>query len=637
MPQNVEIQFGTEKHLKILTALIERKRLSQDKLDGFQKVWNEAEEFSEGYIKTSEADRIRTDQKKSRGKVDYTTIEVPYSYGMMMSAHTYISSVFLGRRPVNQWTARHGEPQQSVMAVEALTDYQTQVGGHLIPYTIWIYDALQYGLGVVMTQWEEDEIISTQIEKVPKVRMGVELEGETEIKRTTGSMKGYVGNRLYNVKPYDWLPDPRVSFANFQQGEFCGRLFDASWNDIVEGHAKGNYFNLDAMKRNMARQDTEGEKQSAQVTHPDPTNDDLLTTTFDLGFMKGMEMTVRLVPKDWGLGSGDRPEKWLFVVGNERVIISARPQGHHHGKFPFSVLEQEIEGYKLSKRGMPEMMRPMNNIMSWLFNSHFYNVRASLNNQFIFDPSRVTMKDMLSTEPGLLARLRPEAYGTNPKDVIHQLSVGDVTGNHLNDLEAVGQLSQRAYGVVDNVMGMVNPGGRKTATEVRTSSSFAVNRLKTIAEYMSAMGWEPLSMMNLQQTQQYYDQERKFKIVGDLTAKQDFVSVDPKSIAGFYDFVPVDGTMPIDRFAQANLFKELLQALRQMPEVAQAYDIPGMFAWIAQLAGMRNVHQFKINATQSAGALQQQAQAGNVIPMSALEAPPVAPQPGQIPNVGPTK
>ena len=82
-------------------------------------------------------------------------------------------------------------------------------------------------------------------------------------------------------------------------------------------------------------------------------------------------------------------------------------------------------------------------------------------------------------------------------------------------------------------------------------------------------------------------------------------------IAGFYDFVPVDGTLPIDRFAQANLWKELLTGLYQVPQIAMSYDLGGIFAWMAQLAGLKNITQFRIMPDQQ---LAQQVQAGNMVP-----------------------
>lgn len=632
-----EIKFGTELHKNVLDAVLARKKASAQKMSGFHQIWREAEEFSEGYIHETDADKIRKTNKKQAGKVDYTTIEVPYAYGMMMSAHTYMSSVFLGRDPILQYTARHGEPQMKVQAVEALMGYQTQVGGMRVPLFIWLHDALQYGLGIVMAPWETEYQMSVQlVEEQPKTLGVVDPEAKPKLVRKAKKIKVYEGNRLVNVKPYNWFPDHRKPVYRFQEGEFCGYSFDTSFNDVLIGEKEGAYFNLEALKTVMkgTEEGTDGENDHSPNIqgHPDPFDQSLMSMSLDKGYLQGFEMCIRLVPKEWGLGTSEYPEKWLFTIANEKVIIGARPLGHYHGKFPFSVLEHEIEGYKLIKRGMPEMMRPVNDIMTWLFNSHFYNVRASLNNQFIYDPTMVSLKDMMSDEPGFLAALKPSAQGKDVRSVMHQFPVTDVTRGHLSDFQNVGELAQRAFGVVDNVMGMVNPGGRKTATEVRTSSSFSVNRLKTEAEYMSAMGWDPLSQLLLQQTQQYYTEERQFRILGDLTGEAPFVSVDAESIAGFYDFVPVDGTMPIDRFAQANLFREMLANLRNMPEVAQRYDVPGMFGWLARLIGMRNIDQFRVQTADPA-MLQNQAQQGNLVPISKLAN---ENEPKQLPNVGPT-
>ena len=65
-------------------------------------------------------------------------------------------------------------------------------------------------------------------------------------------------------------------------------------------------------------------------------------------------------------------------------------------------------------------------------------------------------------------------------------------------------------------------------------------------------------------------------------------------IAGFYDFVPVDGTLQIDRFAQVNLWKELFQTVMTIPQIGLQYDLAGIFQWVAQLAGLKNITQFRV-------------------------------------------
>jgi hypothetical protein len=196
---------------------------------------------------------------------------------------------------------------------------------------------------------------------------------------------------------------------------------------------------------------------------------------------------------------------------------------------------------------------------------------------------------------------------------------------------------QRVTGVTDNIMGMVNAGGRKTATEVRQSSTFGINRLKTTCEFFSAMGWSPFTQKLIQGTQQNYSSDQQYRIVGDIAAfSPGFAQVTPEMIAGFYDFVPVDGSMPVDRFAQANLWQTMLSQMTKVPQVMQQYDIGKMFGWVAQLAGMKNLQQFKVQIMDP-GQLGQQVQAGNAVPITPGGADPGRPpNQMQIPGMGAT-
>jgi len=202
-----------------------------------------------------------------------------------------------------------------------------------------------------------------------------------------------------------------------------------------------------------------------------------------------------------------------------------------------------------------------------------------------------------------------------------QMPITDVTAQHIPNFQLMMQIGERISGVNDQIMGMMDTGGRRRATEVRTSTSMGVNRLKTLAEFASASGFDPLSKMMVQNSQQYFDMELKLRIAGDLvqSAGPKFMMVDPLSISGFYDFVPVDGTLPIDRFAQVNLWKELMQALLTVPMIGMQYDLAGIFSWVAQLAGLRNINRFRVQVMPDQ-LLAAQAQMGNSVPLSGKNA-----------------
>jgi hypothetical protein len=140
--------------------------------------------------------------------------------------------------------------------------------------------------------------------------------------------------------------------------------------------------------------------------------------------------------------------------------------------------------------------------------------------------------------------------------------------------------------------------------------------LKSNSEYFSMMGWAPLGSMLVQNSQQYMDAEVKLRVVGDLIemAGPKFIEVSPENIAGFFDFVPVDGTLPADRFAQASLWTQLFAQMQRMPEIAAQYDVAKIFGWVAQLAGLKNIQQFKLQV-QPDNVIGEAAARGDIVPI----------------------
>lgn len=630
-----QIPFAAPEHQKLLSAFQDRLKLSNQALSGRLTQWAENEDMMKAYMPTSENDALRKTERKA-GKPQYTTIEIPESYATMLAAHTYLASVFLSRQPVIQMQGRHGESQQAEQGLEALLDYQVGTGGAIPALYIWLLDAVKYGQGVLGHYWDEELITSTQMVDEPVTFLGVPLPGAPMKKKLkTVQTRGYVGARHYNVRPQDFGFDPRVPLRRFQEGEFCWRFDQISWNRVVEKQAAKQYFNIKHIKETGGISSVMRDTGSSRSTLPGETFLDANLSYGDgkhPGRINIHEFFFELVPAEYGLSPSKLPEKWVFTVANEKVIVAAQPLGLLHNKFPFDVIEYEIGGYELFNRSLLEISKPLNEVLTWLFNSHFFNVRKTLNDQFFVDPSMVVMQDMEDPNPGRLVRLKPAAYGKDVRSFVAQMPTTDVTRSHMADAEAVRQLSQRMSGVTDNIMGMVNQGGRKTATEVRSSGSFAANRLKTTVEWMSACGWSPWAQKLTQMTQQMYDMERKYRIVGDLSQwGERYMDVTPEQIAGFYDFVPVDGSLPVDRFAQANLWQQIMAGMQQMPQVAMAYDLPKIFAYVAQLAGLKNITQFRIQVVPDAVA-RQNAQLGNTVPIT----PGNAAEPGQVPGMGPT-
>lgn len=624
-----EIPVQSALHKKIVGMVKTRVQLGLKAQTCQHEKWQKAEDTTLAYVPEIDLDSRRRAAREQRGEPKYTTIKLPYTYALLMAAHTYLTSVFFARSPVHQFSGRHGETEGQVQALEALMAYQTQVGEMLAPYYMWLYDSLKYGVGVVEEYWDQEEIQYSQIQMIadPTQALVDGLAPKMTKQMVIIRAPGYQGNRINNICPIDFIHDPCVTIGNYQKGEFAGCRKVLSWSQIKRREARGFYMNVERLKGQVGK-DFMAAGMDSQLERPE--DNQTLLESDDVehpATLTVYEMCIEIFPKEWGLSESDFPEKWMFTVtGDMSVLIGCQPHGAAHGKFPYGVLESEVEPYGTYSRGVPEIAEPIQQTMDWLINSHFFNVRAAMNNQFIIDPSKVVAKDAEKAGPGFMWRVRPSAYGQDIRTFVHQIPVQDMTRGHVSDLQLMLSVGERVFGINDQILGALSGSGRKTATEVRTTTGFGVNRLKTITEYMSACGFAQHATRMVQNSQQYYDGEKKFRIVGSIlgdmnpNAAEAFMNVRPDSISGFYDFVPVDGTLPVDRLAMANLWKELMTGMQAMPALLMKYDLSKMFSHIAQLAGVRNLNQFKIEV-EDPGVLMQQAQAGNIVAAKAPRQP----------------
>ena len=638
-------KFGTPEHTRIVDALRARLRMSYQRMSDRYAQMAKNEELFQAYIPETTNDAVRRSLRENSGMPQYRTIEIPQSYAILLTAHTYYTSVFLSRSPIFQIAARHGQSEMSTQALEALLDYQRLVGEMMVPLFIWLLDPGKYGFGVISHYWDKQTVRTRQIVDEPVTFLGMPLPGKTRKVQRIADTISYEGNRIFNVRPQDFFPDPRFPVRFFQRGEFCGRYVENAWFDVIAGERDGTYFNVGELRKMRNTRDTV--QQSSFISRD--TGSDRVTTlpdevqteenlTVPPGVIKSHEIYVRLVPKEWRVGTGDRPEVWCFTVSANGVLYGMEPLGEFHDDFPFDVIEHEPEGYSMFSRSLLEVCKPLNDVISWLINTHFYNVRASLNNQFIIDPSMVVMKDFENPSPGKLLRLKEAAYGRDIRTVVGQLPVNDVTRSHITDVGVMLDFFQRITGVNEQMMSLANAKSHTTATAVRTSTSFGVNRMKTNCEYYSAMGWTPFVRKLIQRTQQYLEEPKVLRVVGDLAQfGNPTVLATPESIAGFFDYVPVDGTLPVDRFAQANLWQMLMGQMRNFPQIMATYDIAKIFGWVAGLAGIKNLAQFHVVPDQQVLA---QAQAGNVVPLRQSDAGTTInknmQEPQQIPGMGAT-
>ena len=614
----------SELHQKVIEYLDRRLDLSERKMSDFYARWRVNEMKLQGYITLPDYEKLLKEMNDKGKAPQATAMIIPYSFATHQTFVTYLTQVFCGRKPMFQISSYKKENIEAAQRIETLTQYNVDKTRMIK----WIYqhvsDALAYGIGVLRSRWVREVALRTTRAPMPSgTAIGMASDGPVPQRKPTVV---YAGNMVESQDPFMFFPDPRVPMTEVnKRGEFVfWRCFEGKHIlKRMEGMGLLKWVEAANSKIPTSKWVTGGEESARSLVaggqaHPGTQGGDEgrgVTSYYQVD-----EGTVTLIPAELGLGREQYPVKFLFTILNRSQIVRAEPLEADHDMHPVSVTEPLTLGYGFGHCGMTDYMGPIQDIMSWLVNSHIFNVRSALNNMFLIDPLRVEMQDAKNPEPGKLIRLKRAAWGTDVREAMQQLQVADVTGGHLKDSEAFIRMAQYLSGATDNVMGLQETSGRKTATEVRTAAEAGASRLASMAKLISAQSLVDMAEQMVINQQQYMDPKFVQMVLGNdamLLAQGQMLM--PDMIAGDYQFPISDGTLPIDRVALLEVWKEIFMAIAQSPQLSATFDIVKVFEYTAELGGARNIEDFKVQMTPDQQVMAQ-AQAGNMVPAGAAAA-----------------
>jgi hypothetical protein len=539
------------------------------------------------------------------------SVIVPYSYATLHAAATYIHQVLVGRKPIFPLLATLGTESDRARYME--TALQNNLDASRGQETLWqlIWDPLIYGFGVVKNGWE--------------VRQGQTIQwllGQRSLVNTNT----FAGNVVAAVDPYAFVPDPRVPIHQCNiRGDFMFAETQISATTLKDMEASG--------KLKWVSQGLEKQRGATDRTNSSQNEnsrrikigircESLLTPTNVTSFATVREGTVRLVPKDWGLGDSTQSQLWKFSWF-QRQIIQAEPLGMIHNMHPMTATEPTSFGHDFMSISMHDMIGPFQDVLSWLVSSRMENVRTAINNQFIADPARVDINDVRASPIGRVIRLKQTAQGLPIKDAIMQLAVQDVTGGHITDIQTIRILADTITGINDNLRGINTAGGRRSATEARQSMQAGAQRLSSMAVRISAQAFAPLCLQMISNIQQFMPDKMWVQMTGD-DGQMSSTTLTPEMVVGSFNYQISDGSLPFDKQALLEEWQEIMFGIAKDPELRATYSLPEIFRYVALLGGAKNIDQFKRQQLPAG-----MGQAPN--PFLAGAAPNPGQQPGMVP------
>lgn len=620
-------------HDRVRDYLVSRIKYSEREMSKLKPRWRVNEKKYQAYVTLPKWDEVLKQMNDAGAPPKVVSIVIPYTYATISTIVTYLIHTYAGRKPMFQVGSNKKETAESCRNMELVLQYNadhTRLIKHLFQFLL---DGQQYGVGILRCQWVKESKIRTKW--MDRQIMGVKLPQKVKVREEAVV---YEGNDVCSIDPYSFYPDPRVPMADVnRKGEFV------FWKDNVGLHklktlqkqGKVHYVDrIGALATNRDSTydlDSDRSLRAGGESNPGRNNADQAWDKVT-SFVEVFQGSVEIIPAELGLGPEEWPVKYIFSIANRCQIIQAQPLELDHDMHPVVVTEPYTMGYSFGQLGISDYLGPMQDTMSWLVNSHMDNVKTALNNMFVFDPSRIEMQDLKEPGAGKLIRAKKAAYGTDIKDAIHQFNVQDVTQGHSRDLQLFMRIGDAMSSITDNLRGQQDSGGRKTATEVRTTGEAAASRLAAMGRFISAQALTDLTEQMSMNNQQNLSDEFYIEVVGEEGLKNP-IKISPEMLVGDFQYPIHDGTLPLDRVALLDVWKEIFMGVAQDQELRSQFSVGEMFKYLAELGGARNIDRFQIQ-TAPDEQVAAQAQAGNIITTRQASGARPAPAAGVTPNPG---
>lgn len=645
-PLEERLRYGTSFHQQLVARIRSRLLMSERHISQRYDDWDRANEHTQLYVDLTRAARRgdRSLDTRKREMPVQRSIVVPMAYSVLAVRMTALWGVFTARDPMIQIEGRGPEDVTPAKMMEAMLAYDMAQTRMQLAMWGFLMNAEQYGLGVLTEHFEKEQGWKFQRQQAdPLQQIMAQLLGQQQQPQqqyTWGVTREY--ERVEVCDPYEFRPDPRVAGSHPEDMEFCGHRtrYAHSWLLSRSAEFGGPYMNVPFIRQAMhrRREQTDRRRRTTDLTTSLDTRD--IADSVDHGVYSGEVLQVRIVPREWGLGTESRPEIWQFTLIEDTVIIQAERRPNIHNQFSYSVAQTHYDPHAAFTQGMIEQLDGLQRFMSWLYNSHVDNVRRTINDALIYGPSWIDESALLNPSPGRHIPLTRKGEELVERGMLglgqftQQLGMTDITATHLREVQTLFDMVQRMTGINDPAMGQPTE-SKRTLGEIQRILVSSSRRLTTQAQLYDVQAIQPLAYRMLMDRQQFTSMEQYIRITGRLAQelKQERLLMRKDDIQGSFDYMPISGTMPPDPESQAETWTGFMAAASHMPQLLQpgpdgrVLDPRWLFRQFAQSLGLKNIEDAFIQVMPP-GPMGAGIQAGNLVPAGAV------PPAGRIPGAG---
>lgn len=628
-PKGLNLKPGSDLHKKIIQEVMTRAIESDQVMADRHKRMRHIDATMTAYIKLDDEEKtVKADDERKP-----VSIVVPVSFAVRDVLKTYVLQAFTNERPIFTYEGVGPEDILGAAMLETLIDNHCAKTKVPLNLNYQFIDAITYGFGFTAPYWD---VRPTTRPKMIEEPVFSDLDGSllTTTKKRGKEVVNWEGNALENIDPYMVLPDPNVPLDQPQRGEYFGWVSPENQKSLArkESTEPREWFNCKYLKHIAGNtylsfgQQRGGGRDCDRSPWEQRQTPSASTRPVDL-----VNMYIDLIPKEWELSDSDEPEKWLFTVAGDSIVVRAKPLGLYHGMFPVTCCAPESDGYSSAPTSRLSLVEGLQTAINFAFNSRIKNQRKSLNDMWVVDGSRINMNDVLQMSAGKIMRLRRAAHGMDVRNSIFQFPVADVTANNMQQVEFISGLLERIVGAPEILQGeRRQTSERVSATEARDTRGAALTRLETMVKIISWQSMHDTAYMFASHTQQFMKEDVYIQSIGrneDVfrdayqigPGRLNRIPVSPENL--YIDYDVTVGDASVTKRENMQTYLQILDISSRNPETLQQVFVP-FLKIIAQRLGIKDMRQFLNRPVNMQVVPDQQAMAmarnGNALPIGGL-------------------
>jgi len=526
--------------------------------------WQEAEIAHDVYVPTSKLSEAKKSNVKTRRGMKprlVDTIMTPYSRAISDTQATYMLAVFGGNPAFRiEPIGKRGTRQSAKIIETELHANMRRIGFEARLYQMAL-DNNRYGMCPTAIFW------------------------------------GDGGNVPVNIDPWNFFPDPRTTSQNRHESEFMGWRTTSSLSALFRRKMYQNLHKLKQSRGNNKRSSWRCNleiRDSIRGQSIDQTLDPVSgnAARFQLGALHTinslyiwLDPTMVGIPAPFGL--------YRIVVADEEHILLFDRTPFMHNQIPVIFGSAGYDAHKTFMSGTYDLIMPLQRFQDWLLRSRVENVQALIQSRLIVDPTKVNVLDILQPNA---ARLIRTLSGQNPKEGVMPIAVEDATRGFWNDMSNTGDLMQRVSAANDTAQG-VQSETQRTATEIARITALGQQRLGMNARLMSSTTVRPMVLQMVSNLQEFGVDGGHIQLPSPFNknARDGWVQWARNDIQGAYDYLIVDGTLPVSPTENADNIRRAIEMLVQAQQagLARSWNVDALVERLANTWGIEDTTPFK--------------------------------------------